>query len=109
MYDVKYLAKKHLRTTIAQISYLLICFKITYDVIRLRMVDIITLRKKCPYSEFFWSVFYRSRTEYGDLFRKSPYSFRMRKKGPEKLQIRTVFVQCKVKTKLTPDKPIDDR
>ena len=52
MYDVKYLAKKHLRTTIAQISYLLICFKITYDVIRLRMVDIITLRKKCPYSYF---------------------------------------------------------
>ena len=33
-----------------------------------------TLRGKCPYSEFFWSVFPRIRPEY----------------GPEKLQIRTL-------------------
>ena len=26
-----------------------------------------TLREKCPYSEFFWSVFSHIRTEYGDL------------------------------------------
>ena len=37
-----------------------------------------TLREKCPYSKFFWSVFPRIRTEYGDLLRKSPYSVRMR-------------------------------
>ena len=33
-----------------------------------------TLREKCPYSEFFWSVFSTIRTEY----------------GPEKIQIRTL-------------------
>ena len=26
---------------------------------------IMTLREKCPYSELFWSVFSRIRTEYG--------------------------------------------
>ena len=28
----------------------------------------------CPNTEFFWSVFSRIWTEYGDLLRKSPYS-----------------------------------
>ena len=36
------------------------------------------LRKKCPYSEFFWSAFSRIWTEYGEIFRVSPDSFRMR-------------------------------
>ena len=27
------------------------------------------LREKCPYSEFFWSVFLRIRAEYGDIRR----------------------------------------
>ena len=34
---------------------------------------LLKLRKKCPYSEFFWSVFSRIRTEYGEIFRISPY------------------------------------
>ena len=38
----------------------------------------ITLRKKCPYSELFWSVFSRIPTEYGKILRISPYSVRMR-------------------------------
>ena len=38
----------------------------------------ITLRKKCPYSELFWSAFSRIRTEYGEILRISPYSVRMR-------------------------------
>ena len=38
-----------------------------------------TLREKCPYSESFWSVFSRIRTEYGKTLRISPYSVRMRK------------------------------
>ena len=29
----------------------------------------ITLREKCPYWELFWSVFYRIRTEYGEILR----------------------------------------
>ena len=38
----------------------------------------VTLREKCPYSEFFWSLFSRIRTEYGDIWSISPYSIRMR-------------------------------
>ena len=34
----------------------------------------LTLRKKYPYSELFWSVFCRIWTEYGEI----PYSVRMR-------------------------------
>ena len=37
-----------------------------------------TLRKKCPYSELFWSVFFRIRTEYVEILHNSPYSARMR-------------------------------
>ena len=36
-----------------------------------------TWHEKCPYSEFFWSVFSRILTKYGDLLRKSPYSVQM--------------------------------
>ena len=35
------------------------------------------LREKCPNTEFFWSVFLRTWTEYGDLPRKSLYSVQM--------------------------------
>ena len=38
------------------------------------------LREKCPYSEFFWPVFSRIRTEYGS----------------EKLRTRTLSTQCKL-------------
>ena len=37
------------------------------------------LCKKCPYSEFFWSVFSRNAGKY----------------GPEKLRLRTLFMQCR--------------
>ena len=43
------------------------------------------LPEKCPYSEFFWSVFSHIRTEF------SPNA---EKYGPEKLRIRTLFMQC---------------
>ena len=36
------------------------------------------LRKKCPYSKLFQSVFPRIRTEYGEIRSISPYSVRMR-------------------------------
>ena len=35
------------------------------------------LREKCLYSELFWSVFSRIRTEYGEIRSISPYSVRM--------------------------------
>ena len=37
-----------------------------------------SLLEKCPYSELFWSVFSRIRTEYGEIQIISPYSVRMR-------------------------------
>ena len=42
-----------------------------------------SLRKKCPYSELFWSGFSRIRTEYGEIPRISPYSVRMRKNADQ--------------------------
>ena len=37
-----------------------------------------TLLEKCPYSELFWSVFFRIWTEYGETRSVSSYSFQMR-------------------------------
>ena len=42
-----------------------------------------SLRKKCPYSELFWSAFSRIRTEYGEIPRISPYSVRMRENADQ--------------------------
>ena len=43
-----------------------------------------SLRKKCPYSEFFWSVFSRIWTEYRVIQNISPYSVQIAGKyGPE--------------------------
>ena len=38
----------------------------------------LSLRKKCPYSELFWSVFFPIRTEYGEIQSISPCSVRTR-------------------------------
>ena len=38
----------------------------------------VSLCKKCPYSELFWSSFSRIRTEYGEIRSMSPYSVRIR-------------------------------
>ena len=37
-----------------------------------------SLLEKCPYSEFSWSIFFRIRTEYGEIRSISPYLVRMR-------------------------------
>ena len=45
---------------------------------------------------FFWSVFSRIRTEYGEIRSISPYSVRMRENTDQKkLRIWTLFTQCK--------------
>ena len=44
----------------------------------------ITLREKCPYSRFFWSVFSCLRTEYGEMRSFSPYSVRIRENTDQK-------------------------
>ena len=40
-----------------------------HEIIELRLVKVMlhSLRKKCPYSELFWSVFFCIRTEYGQI------------------------------------------
>ena len=43
-----------------------------------------TLREKCLYSEFFWSVFFRIQTEYGEILRISPYSDQMHENTHQK-------------------------
>ena len=43
-----------------------------------------TLRKKCMYSGFFWSVIFRIQTEYREIESISPYSDRMREKTDQK-------------------------
>ena len=40
------------------------------------------LSEKCPYLKIFWSIFSSIWTEYGEIIRKY---------GPEKLKIRTLF------------------
>ena len=51
-----------------------------------------SLREKCLFSEFFWSVFSRIRTEYGEIIRISPYSVRMQiNTDKKKLRIWTLF------------------
>ena len=42
-----------------------------------------TLRERCPYSEFFLSVFSRIRTEYGEILRISQFSVRMRENNDQ--------------------------
>ena len=39
---------------------------------------------KCPYSEFFWSVFSRIVTEYGEILTIPPYSVWMRENMDQK-------------------------
>ena len=43
----------------------------------------ITLHKKCPYSELFWSAFSCIRTEYGKIRSISLYSIRMRENADQ--------------------------
>ena len=45
--------------------------------------SILTLRKKWPYSELFWSAFSHIRTEYGELRSTSSYSVRVRKNSDQ--------------------------
>ena len=49
-----------------------------------RVFSTSSLGKKCPDSEFFWSVFSRIRIEYGEMRSISPYSFQMRDNTDQK-------------------------
>ena len=45
---------------------------------KIELIESVTLREKCQYSQLFWSVFFRTRTENGEIWSISPYSVRMR-------------------------------
>ena len=48
--------------------------------------------KRVQVRSFFWSIFSRIRTEYGDLLRQSPYSVQIRENPDQrKHRIRTLF------------------
>ena len=54
-----------------------------------------SLREKCPYSEFFWSLFSCIWTEFEDLLRKSPYSVQMQENIDERNSKHgRFFTQC---------------
>ena len=46
-------------------------------------ISSIAVRKKCPYSELFWSAFFRIRTEYGEIIYLSVFSPNAGKYWPE--------------------------
>ena len=54
---------------------------------------LVSLSKKCPYSEFFWSVYSRFRTEYREILRISPYSIWMRENTDKKHSMAVSFIR----------------
>ena len=60
----------------------LLCFQFKWNEWLLDY-DKITLRKKCPYSELFWSAFSCIRAEYGEIRSISPYSVQMRENADQ--------------------------
>ena len=44
---------------------------------KIELIESVMLSEKCQYSELFWSVFFRTRTEYGEIWSISPYSVGM--------------------------------
>ena len=78
----------NLRVFIRKVLYnfLFLVTVITLWAIRLKVVYWTlnkTLLKKRPYSELFWSVFPRIRTEYGEIGSMSSYSIGMRENTDE--------------------------
>ena len=51
----------------------------------------VSLRKKYPYLEFFWSIFSRIWTEYGEMQSISPYSERMQENTDQKNSVYGYF------------------
>ena len=68
--------------------------KLQYKLVWIRRFLCPSLRKKCPYSKFFWSFFSCIRIVYGERYGVSLRNrFECGKYGPEELRIRTLFTQ----------------
>ena len=70
--------------SLVNLMWILSCIYLDQE---LKINRTLSLREKCSYSEFFWSLFPRIRTEYGEIRSISLYSFECGK-------IRTLFNQC---------------
>ena len=55
----------------------------TESIMKLVILSALTLRKKCPCSELFWSAFSCIWTEYGEILSISPYSVRLRENADQ--------------------------
>ena len=53
-------------------------------IVKICFAELSKLRKKCPCSKFFWSVFSRIWTEYGEILRISLHSVRIRENTDQK-------------------------
>ena len=53
-----------------------------------------SLLEKCPFSEFYWSVFSRIRTECGKILHISPYSVQLRENKDQKNSEYGHFLRC---------------
>ena len=62
-----------------EVSQLNCNFKDINETNLLRIFSVMRYVKSVQIRSFFWSLFSRIRTEYGNLLRKSPYSVRIRK------------------------------
>ena len=67
-----------------KVSFNIMCIvRILIDTVSLNNISL-SLRDNCPYLEFFWSAFSRTRIEYGEIRSISPYSVRMRENTDQK-------------------------
>ena len=74
--------------SVMPVSMCLFC-SITKEVFISNIILMVILHEKC--SEFYWSVFFSIRTEYGEILRISPYSVRMRELPTRKTPNKDTF------------------
>ena len=60
----------------------------------------LTLRKKCPYLEFLWSIFSRIWTEYGEIWSIYSYSVQMRENTDQEISEYRQFSRSVIHTRM---------
>ena len=77
LWPIEYVRMVVVRMVALEILPLYIYIVCIYYILN-KLYIIYTLRKKCPYSELFWSAFSRIRTEYGQILRIQSKGGKMR-------------------------------
>ena len=97
-YEIKQILKfkryfANIIASLAQNYYCCYCLLLLLNLLLLLLLfSWCSLRKKCPYLEFFWSIFSCIRTEI-DISYLVVFSSNVEKYGPEEFQIQTLFTQ----------------